>query len=147
MDTRLLLAFVIGSSILSTVWSEWYMGRSYDLAGCPCDLTFFGHPDLKFWMYPIVVPILFGLANVGIVSLQDAFPAWNPWLIAGLSGALFGLLLSLAGRFGFDFPRRVFGFGTEEEQASVHWMAPVFYAVVFAVVVQGLNRTLLVSKK
>ena len=142
---RLLLAFVVGSSIVSTAPSEWYMGKSYDRAGCPCDLAFFGHPDLKFWLYPIVVPVLFGLANVGMVLLQDSLDV-NPWLIAAFVGALFGFLLSLVGRFGFDFPRKVFGFRTEAEQASVHWMAPVVYALIFAVVVQGLNRLLLRPK-
>ncbi len=142
---RLLLAFVVGSSVVSTAASEWYMGRSYDRAGCPCDLTFFGNPDLKFWLYPIVVPVLFGLANVGVVLLQDSLDV-DPWLIAAFVGAVFGFLLSLVGRFGFDFPRRVFGFETERAQASVHWMAPVAYALIFAVVVQGLNRLLLPKK-
>lgn len=135
-----LKAFVIGSSILSTVWSEWYMGKNYDEAGCPCDLTFFGNKNIKFYLYPIIVPILYGLFNVLNVFLQSQFPDVNEWLVAAGVGALFGFLLSVVGRFGFDFPRRVFGFKTQREQASVHWMAPIFYGVVFAVIVQSLNR-------
>ncbi len=133
------LAFVIGSSILSSVWSELYMGKSYDAAGCPCDLEFFGNKNIKFWIYPIIVPILFGLFNVLNVFLQFQFQEMNPWLIASAVGGVFGLLLSLAGRFGFDFPRKVFKMKTKEQQASVHWKAPIFYALIFAVVVQSLN--------
>ncbi len=140
---RAVLSFVIGSSILSTVWSEWYMGKSYDSAGCPCDLSFFGNEGIKFWLYPIAVPILFGLFNVLNVFLQMQNGSVNGSLISAVVGAVFGLLLSLAGRFGFDFPRRVFGYETVKEQASVHWKAPIFYAIVFGVVVQSLNRFLM----
>ena len=71
--------------------------------------------------------------------LQFQFQEMNPWLIASAVGGVFGLLLSLAGRFGFDFPRKVFKMKTKEQQASVHWKAPIFYALIFAVVVQSLN--------
>ncbi len=72
---KTVLSFVIGSSILSTVWSEWYMGKNYDSAGCPCDLEFFGNKNVKFWLYPIIVPILYGLFNVLNVFLQSQFTA------------------------------------------------------------------------
>ncbi len=127
-------SFLIGSSLPAFFISALYIGQGHARANRPSDIPY-------EWM-PIVIPLLYGIWNVAIVNVQQRYSTarvWR-WWIPFVMGAMFGVGLSLFGRFGgYDFPQRYFGF-TKSNEHYIHLYASVLYALIFGFVLQYLNK-------
>ena len=128
------IAFIIGSSILITLITLLYVGYAFRKAGRPS--------DIPYELYAIFIPIMYGVFNVANVYLQKKYKFCPNISLA--VGALFGLLLSFFGRFGYDLPKRIFEF-SEQTESRVHIIAPVMYALIFRFIVQPVNEYVLDS--
>lgn len=116
-------AFITGA--LTSLLTIAYVGRAYYKAGSP--------PDVPFRTIALTLPILYGLANyILVVRLKNSRAG------AFAVGLVFGLLLSLFGRFMLDLPQKIFGFSPDREWV-VHGSAMALYAVIFGVVLRWLN--------
>lgn len=127
-NTDSLLSFWIGSSVVSGLVSFGYIG-----AGMSQWRTKEWNAQQDFnnfeWMMAMVL-ILLGLFNVVGQNLVSIWGYWINFLI----GALFGLLLSSIGRFGYDFPIKVFGF-SEQNDYMVHVHAAILYSIIFGTII------------
>ncbi len=135
----LLLAFVIGSSILATIITFSYTGNAYRKSGRP--------KDVPFEWIPIFIPIMFGLMNMLNIFLQSIIKkksTTSKYIIAATVGALTGLIFSLMGRFGLNLPQKIFNIEKTKEW-TVHVIAPIMYAAIFAVIIQPLNNYLITN--
>lgn len=131
MDKNL-LAFVIGSSIISTFVTFLYNGVAFRRQ----------RPyNVQIELMPIVVPIIFGLMNILLYNLIQR-TTYNPFMLTIVVGSLTGIILSLIGRFYFDLPRNLYGI---EREWTVHLVAVPLYAIIFGLIVYPLNRQLLLS--
>lgn len=126
MWKKLALAFVIGSSIVATAISFLYLGTAFRRSGY--------RGDVSFEMVPLMVPIMFGLANVVLVSLGSG----SGVLKAAMVGGALGLLFSVIGRFGLDLPRKLFRYD-DDNAWQVHLIAVVLYAGIFTFIVRNVN--------
>lgn len=99
--TELVYAFLIGSSIQSTVISTTFIVKKY--------LSKFYKPDFSnnTALLPIIAPILFGIANMINVYLVYGmnYSKWTPYYM----GALLGLIFSLPNVVNIDPLSTVFG--------------------------------------
>lgn len=124
----LFTAFAIGISFSATFVTLFYLTRAHDLAGSP--------KDVNLAMITILSRFAYGFANVLNVILGNTIQS------AGFTGALLGILLSFAGRFGLNLPIKLFRFKKEDEW-KVHVIAPFLYALIFIFVVRTLNSRIL----
>lgn len=119
-------AFIIGSSLLSTIISHSYIG--------------FANMKMKgiqhYEIVAIGIPLLFGLFN--IVHYITVKKTKNN-LYSILFGTLFGLILSIIGRFGMDLPVKIFGFSRKNEY-QVHIHAIILYSMIFYFIIRNLNK-------
>jgi multisubunit Na+/H+ antiporter MnhC subunit len=127
MNKRNLLAFVIGSSILSTAVTLAYVGRAYGQTG-GADSSF------RMEQAAVFIPIVYGFANVLLVNLN--IDSKRPFLNAVMVGAALGLLFasvgtSLGANQMFDLEREQFLY------------APPLYAAIMSLIVLRLNKALL----
>nr|QBK86738.1 MAG: hypothetical protein LCMAC103_00690 [Marseillevirus LCMAC103] len=128
MSREAFRAFVVGSSVAATFVTVLYVGGAYRRAKRPSDFPF-------EWA-ALFIPVMYGLANVVNVRFGNTAAS------AAASGAALGLALSLVGRFGFDLPKRFFGF-TKSNEWGVHFLAIALYTVIFVVLVRPINRVVL----
>ena len=126
---KLLLAFVIGSSLPSVLVSNLYIG----LANSKKDII------KRYEFFPLGIALLFGIYNVLNYLLYKEI---NNDLSAIIIGLLYGLTLSSIGRFGMDLPSRLFDF-TKTNEYMVHVYAAILYAGVFYFIIQNLNKLFL----
>lgn len=130
---RLLLAFIIGSSVASTIFSLSYLGIS--------NFKFKGIPNYEFMA--IYVPLLYGAFNVlgsGLVRKFGSFTKFLPIVIPALVGGIHGLVFSLLERYAMgNLPLTNFQF-KEGEEWQVHLYAFIYYAAVYGVVLTFLNQ-------
>lgn len=119
-------SFVAGSSVASTFVTLLYVGWGFAKAGRP--------KDFPYELAAFAVPVSYGLVNVLNVSVGG-----NTLVSAATSGVLLGLLLSLVGRFRYGLPEKFFGF-TAGTSWTVHLVAPILYALIFALIVRSVNR-------
>ena len=143
MEKVLLLRFIIGSSILSGAISFSYIGAG--MQGFRNSAKWSPNVFNAFeWMMGFVL-VLMGIFNSAIYLVQKNLDL-DPDLSMVIGGALFGLTLSSIGRFGFDFPVKVFKF-TKSNQFLVHIFAALLYSFVFGVIINYLNKTLTVDQE
>lgn len=124
--------FIIGSSLPVCFITFVYNGIAFANSGRPS--------SVPYEYIPIIVPLLFGLWNVIMLNIMKKYPTlrqqpWYPFVI----GALAGLSFSLIGRFVFDLPTNIFTF-TKRTAYQVHLYAPIFYAIIFGLIVNNLNK-------
>jgi hypothetical protein len=126
MKTKhILQSFLIGSSIFSTFITLSYVGMA--------NIKFKGL--LNYEIFSIILPILFGIFNIfHYILLQNTKNDMYSLLI----GLIFGLTLSIIGRFGLDLPIKIFGFSKENEY-QVHLYASVIYPLIFYFIIRNLN--------
>ena len=123
---KILLAFIIGSSLPSVLISNLYIG----MANYKKDII------KRYELFPFSIALLFGLFN--IINYMIYKKIHND-ISAIISGILFGLILSLIGRFIFDLPTRLFHF-TKQNEYMVHIYASLLYTFIFYFIIQNLNK-------
>ena len=88
---------------------------------------------IPYELFPIFIPLLygiFGLINYYIITKYEN----NYSLIVGM---VFGILLSIIGRFGVDLPIKMFNF-TKNTSYKVHIYAVIIYAIIFRWIITPL---------
>jgi len=117
-------AFIIGSSIISTIISLTYIGNAFRNSGRPS--------DIPYEILPIFIAIMFGIFNM--INVYFDFRGMETFILGGIMGVIF----SIIGRFGYNLPTRIFGFSDNEY--LVHFIAFVLYGTIFRFIVQPLNE-------
>lgn len=129
---RLLLAFIIGSSIASTIFSLSYLG-----------IANVNNKGIENYEYMAVyVPLLYGAFNVLSTGLTKHFSKvkYLPIIIPFLVGALHGGVFSLLERYVMgNLPIKNFDF-KEGQEWQVHIYAMLYYSAIYGVVVTFLNK-------
>ncbi len=136
-----LKVFILGSSFPVLVLPLIYMGIPHMLAKIKL-----GRNPLKagshYEMFPLFLPIYYGLFAVFAQTVGRSIVASTQLRLA-LFGGLAGLLLSVLGRFGAEFPKRlfshVFNYAPEQEYI-IHLLAIIFYAFEFGVILFSLLK-------
>jgi hypothetical protein len=126
---KLLLAFIIGSSLPSVIISNLYIG----MANTNKDII------KRYEFYPLGIALLFGVSNIINYMIYKYL---NSDISAIISGVLLALTLSFIGRFIFDLPTKLFHF-TKKNEYMVHIYASVLYSSIFYFIVQNLNKIFL----
>lgn len=126
---KILLAFVIGSSLPSVLISNLYIG----IANSKKNIV------KRYEFFPLGIALLFGFYNILNYLLYKQI---HSDLSAIVSGILFGITLSSIGRFGMDLPYRLFDF-TRNNEYMVHVYASILYVGVFYFIIQNLNKMFL----
>lgn len=116
---KILHAFIIGSSIISTIITFSYIGKAFSSAGRPS--------NIPYEWFPILIPILFGIFNILNVI----------WLNPVITGMLMGLTLSILGR-GLNLPNILFGY-TKKNEYQVHIIAVILYSLIFKYIINNIN--------
>jgi hypothetical protein len=129
MDKKILLAFIIGSSLPSVLISNLYIG----LANSKKNII------KRYEFFPLSIALLFGIYNIINYLLFKKLKNDNSAIIMGI---LYGLTLSLIGRFIFNLPTRLFQFSKKNEY-MVHIYASILYALIFFLIIQNLNKMFL----
>lgn len=129
---RLLLAFIIGSSVASTIFSLSYLGLA--------NLQFKGVDNYEYMA--VYVPLLYGAFNVLGSGLTKYFNKlkYAPIIIPALVGGMHGLVFSVIGRYLMgNLPVKNFQFNLGDEW-QVHIYAFLYYSAVYGVVLTFLNQ-------
>ena len=126
---KILLAFVIGSSLPSVVVSNFYIGMA----------NYKKNIIKRYEFFPLGVALLFGLYNIINYMLYKRLKNDSSAII---SGVLFAISLSFIGRFIFDLPTRLFNF-TRKNEYIVHIYASILYSFIFYFIIQNLNKMFL----
>jgi len=129
MNKKLLLAFIIGSSLPSVLVSNIYIG----MANSKKDIV------KRYEFFPLGVSLLFGLYNIINYLLYKRLKNDSSSIIMGI---IYGLTLSIIGRFIFDLPTRLFHF-TKQNEYMVHVYASILYSLIFYFIIQNLNKMFL----
>lgn len=98
-------------------------------------------PKIHFELFIIAIPVMYGLFGVINYNAVQKFGTCSSLVV----GALFGLLLSVIGRFGLNLPQLIFNF-TKKDEFMVHIIAIVLYALIFRFGTTPLTEYI-VSKK
>lgn len=128
-----LLAFIVGASLPAFAITFSYLGFAFHK-------TPFRN-QIPFHLFPFLIPLLFGLANVinfQLIRYLRSTPL-NTILAPLIVGALTGLIFSIIGRFGLDLPKKLF-LMPPSTQHRVHPIAAVLYAVIFTFIITPLTR-------
>jgi len=124
-------AFVVGSSVLAFVWTFLYVGQAWR-KNRPANFPI-------TWAF-VMLPYLFGIVNV----LANVIPSKssNAYTVKMfITGALFGVLLSTIGRFLAKAPEKLDAFGWPDKKWLPSAVAPIFYALIWGLVINFINRT------
>lgn len=128
--TDLVYAFLIGSSIQSTVISATFITKKY--------LSKFYKPQFNknTALLPIIAPIMFGIANMMTVYLvyYRNYSNWIPYYM----GAALGLLFSLPNLISIDPLSTVFGFKIKNSYLN-GIVGVLIYIFVFGYIIGFLN--------
>lgn len=86
----------------------------------------------------MILPLLFGIA--GVINYNVIYyGSYNSILV----GAIFGMALSMVGRFYFDIPKKLFKMHKNKEKV-VHMYAPILYAFIFYFIISPMQDLLIV---
>ena len=126
---KILLAFIIGSSLPSVLISNLYIG----FANSQKNII------KRYEFFPLGVAFLFGFYNIINYLLYTTFKNDTTAILMGI---VYGLTLSFIGRFIFDLPTRLFDF-TRTNEYTVHLYAITLYSTIFYFIIQNLNKMFL----
>tara|TARA_B110000977_G_C11071735_1_gene489762 strand:- start:2204 stop:2596 length:393 start_codon:yes stop_codon:yes gene_type:complete len=120
-----LLVFIISGfvSIITLV----YVGLAYKKNNCP--------PTIPYGLFPIFIPILYGVFGIINYYIINNVGVYYSWLV----GILFGLILSLIGRFMLNLPILLFNF-TKRTEYNVHLYAMLIYSCIFQFIITPLTK-------
>ena len=124
MNLKKTINIFLISSFISII-TLGYIGIAYNKKNRPS--------NIPYELFPIFIPLLygiFGLINYYIITKYEN----NYSLIVGM---VFGILLSIIGRFGVDLPIKMFNF-TKNTSYKVHIYAVIIYAIIFRWIITPL---------
>lgn len=122
-------AFLLASSFPGVFITLSYLGYNYAKNDKP--------KDVSFELFSLLVPIAFGI--FGVINYHAiAMGSFNSLIV----GAVFGLLLSIIGRFYLKVPAKLFMLD-EDKQDIVHFYAPVLYALIFYIIISPIQDVLI----
>jgi len=122
LKTNLTVFFI--SSFISII-TLGYVGIAYKNNNRPS--------TIPYELFPIFIPLLygiFGLINYYIITKYE-----NKYSL--IVGMVFGILLSIIGRFVLDLPIKLFNF-TKNTSYKVHIYAVIIYAIIFRWIITPL---------
>lgn len=122
-----LTSFVVGSSLLGSLFSYYYIGyANYKKKGIK---------DYEFVSFAI--SLYYGLFNALNVMLLTRYNLpFTSYIIGGLQGVLF----SIYGRFMYDnLPVKMFGF-PKDKSYMVHPTAFFYYGLVYILIINRFNK-------
>ena len=99
-------------------------------------LAYLKRPVLRLELL-LMLPLLYGL--FGIINYKVVEK--KGWKYSFIVGSLFGLLLSLIGRFRLNLPTKLFNF-TKKTEYKVHIYAIILYAGIFQFIITPLTQKL-----
>jgi hypothetical protein len=105
-----------------------------------------GRSDLLQFLFPHVIPLLWGLWNVlYFLSLRNWLPG-NETIKLLLAGGILGFIIAAIGVFWFQIPSSYLGI-QEERQYLPLVIGPVLYSVLWLFVVGPLNHIVGIEKE
>jgi hypothetical protein len=126
MMRRALCGFIIGSSVLATIWP---------LAGLGFESRLLPVGTLNWLLIGLFFPLLFGLTNALTVSL----PGQQSWPRMLGIGAVMGFVSASVGTFTLNIPEVVY-----ELHGNRRYLAllggPIFYGLVWVFPVRWMNK-------
>ena len=117
--------FIISSFV--SIITIGYLGLAYNKQNRPS--------NIPYELFPVFIPILYGI--FGLVNYYAIIKYGTNYSF--FVGMLFGLILSLIGRFGLNLPKLLFNF-TETTQYKVHIYAIFIYASIFQFIITPLTN-------
>lgn len=122
-------AFILSSSLPVSFITLGYLGYNYAKNQKP--------DNIPIELFSLCIPLLFGI--VGVINYNATkYGSFNSLLI----GALFGIVISLVGRYYFDIPEKLFKM-TKDKQKVVHMYGPVLYASIFYFILSPIQDLLI----
>ena len=115
--------FLISSFI--SIITMGYIGIAYNNTNRPS--------TIPYELFPIFIPILYGI--FGVINYYIISKYGNNYSI--IVGMVFGILLSIIGRFVLNLPIKLFDF-TKDTSYKVHIYAAILYAIIFRSLVTPL---------
>ena len=122
-------AFLLSSSLPAVFITLGYLSYNYAKNQRPA--------DIPIELFSLGIPLLFGIMSF-INYNATKYGSYNSLLI----GALFGIALSLVGRYYFDIPEKLFKMH-KDKQKVVHMYAPVLYAAIFYFIISPMQDLLI----
>tara|TARA_B110000967_G_scaffold194991_1_gene224046 strand:+ start:230 stop:619 length:390 start_codon:yes stop_codon:yes gene_type:complete len=92
---------------------------------------------IPYELFPIFIPLLYGI--FGLINYYIISNYGNNYSI--IVGMVFGILLSIIGRFGLDLPIKLFNF-TKNKSYKVHIYAIIIYAIIFRFIITPVTYDL-----
>ena len=89
---------------------------------------------IPFALFPIFIPLLYGIFGIINYYIIKKFGIRYSFII----GMVFGLLLSIIGRFGLNLPILLFNF-TKQTEHKVHIYAILLYAIIFRFIITPIT--------
>jgi hypothetical protein len=115
LKTNLTVFFI--SSFISII-TLGYVGIAYKNNNRPS--------TIPYELFPIFIPLLYGI--FGLINYYIIKNYGNNY--STIVGMVFGILLSIIGRFGLNLPIKLFNF-TKKTSYKVHVYAIIMYSVIF----------------
>ena len=123
-----LISFLVSYSV-STI-TLIYLGIAFNKSNRPT--------DVPYELFPILLPVMYGIFGIVNYYTISNYGYYYSYII----GAVFGLLLSIIGRFGLNLPTKIFHF-TKYNEYQVHVYAMLIYAVIFQVIITPLTKKII----
>lgn len=103
-----------------------YVGTAAIKKQCPT--------EFPFELFLLFIPLLYGIVGIINYNVTQYLGIKYSFIVGGL----FGLFLSLVGRFGLNLPKLIFNF-TKKTEWKVHIYAMVLYACIFQFIITPLT--------
>lgn len=122
-------AFFLSSSLPAFFITMGYLSYNYAKNQRPS--------DVPIELFGVGIPLLFGI--MGVINYNAIkYGSYNSLLV----GAIFGIALSLVGRYYFNIPEKLFKMH-KDKQKVVHMYAPVLYAAIFYFIISPMQDLLI----
>ncbi len=126
MMRRALCGFIIGSSLLATIWP---------LAGLGFESRHLPAGTLNWLLIGLFFPFLFGLTN----ALTVCFPGHQSWPRMLGIGAAMGFVSASVGTFALNIPEIVYGLHGNSRYL-VLLAGPAFYGLIWVFPIRWMNK-------
>lgn len=130
----MLLSFVAGSSVLAFLPTFLYVGHAWRTSAID-------KGQFPYALFSILVPVFFGLANV-VANRIPSKSSKGYTIKMAITGAIFGLVLSIIGSRFLDIPEKLNAFGWPDKPWLPVATAWLLYALIWVTGINALNRYL-----